>query len=333
MPRQGLEVEKKRRMLPKVIEPTATLVTDKDYLPILLALLSIAKSSIDILAFSFAIGSAGGKLNTESSPYKIAQKLKDLKKKHGKKLRIRLYIEGLRETSDRNQVTAKFLADAGVEVVYGATHAKGFCIDEKYVLFGSTNLTHQSILKNNEANLFLDNKVVATEFTKYFNHLWLGGTHGGVELNLPMIADGDFKKILLQMINTAKSRLEFSIYFFHQADIEKALIKAHERGVKITGFVHQHGAFALSYIRRNRSTVKRLREAGIKDIYFSVPNKFSHAKYLVKDRKEIALGTGNWLDEDINIHPQLYIYLTDITLAKSLVKHIAWQISHQATED
>jgi phosphatidylserine/phosphatidylglycerophosphate/cardiolipin synthase-like enzyme len=144
------------------------LVTNDQYLPMLLDLLSQAKKSIDIIAYSFAIGSAAGKLSETGAPFKIAEKLIQIKKQLGTKISIRLYIEGYRETADRNLITAKYLERAGIHVRLGTTHAKGFCIDGRYVLFGSTNLTNQSIVKNNETNLLFDDKSAAKGFMKYF---------------------------------------------------------------------------------------------------------------------------------------------------------------------
>lgn len=302
-------------------------ITDQDYLPTLLKLLSSAKKKIDILSFSFAIGSAGGKINFKSAPYEIAKKIKDIKTKHGSKIKIRFFTEGLRETVDRNKVTADYLEEAGVEVVYGSTHAKGFCIDGKTVLFGSTNLSHQSITKNREANLLIDDPVIGKEFTRYFNHLWKGGQHGGIKLKPPLLADGSFKDELIKMIDAAKKRVEFSIYFFNHREIENAIIRAHERGVLVTGFIHQHQSFAYGYIRANRGTVKRMMAAGMTDLHFGIATTFSHSKYCVVDRKEVMLGTGNWLVEDVLIHPQLFIHLKDASVAKDLAKHLKSQIA------
>ncbi len=306
---------------------------NQDYLPVLLALLSKARKTIDVISYSFAIGSAAGVHATRGAPYEVARALRELKRRHGKKLRIRLFTEGLRETSDRNKVTAAFLADAGVEVRFGSTHAKGFCVDGRYVLFGSTNLTNQSIMKNNEANLLLDDEEVARQFRKYFDHLWKGGGHGGVELAPPLLADGGFKDAIIDMLGRAKRRIEFSIYFFNHREIERALVEAHERGVAVTGFVHQHATFAYPYVRANRATVRRLRGAGLADLHLSVPTTFSHSKYLVVDRREVALGTGNWLVEDVVTHPQLYIHLRSAPVARALVRHLSYQLETQATRD
>lgn len=308
-------------------ETSIRLVTNEDYLEAALALVAKARRSIDILAFSWGIGSVSGRMSVEGAPYKLAARLKELKEKRGDSLRVRLYIEGVRETADRNRVTAEFLESAGVEVVYGSTHAKGFSVDKRYVFFGSTNFTQQSMVKNDEANLLIDDRKIAAEFTRYFEHLWKGGGHGGLALGGPLLADAEFKDAILEMIARAKKRIEFSMYFFDHRELERALIAAHERGVKITGFIHQHFSFAMPYVRRNKATVSRLRAAGLEDLHFSDGSKFSHSKYIVCDREAIALGTGNWLVEDVELHPQLYVRLKDKRLAKELIAHLKEQIA------
>ena len=325
-PKKLLAVRKKA-IRKKTEQGQIQLVLNDDYLPALMKVLDKAKKKIDILAYSFAIGSAKGVLAKKNAPYQIAEKLAEIKKAHGDDIQIRLYIEGLRETVERNKTTVDFLKKAGVEIVYGSTHAKGFCIDDRYLLFGSTNLTNQSILKNYETNLLIDDPEIAQGFEEYFNYMWNGGKHGGIVLEPPWIADGGFKDVLTEMIDTAKYRIEFSIYFFIQADIEKALIRAAERGVKITGFIHHHNSFALWYVRRTRDTVTRLQKAGITDLHFGPGHLFTHSKFLIRDRKEVLLGTGNWLNEDVHIHPQLYIQIKNPTLAKALALQLEQQIS------
>lgn len=301
-------------------------VTTDQYLPLLLQLLDNAHSSIDILAYSFAIGSAAGKIATEKSPYTVAEKLVALKNKYGKQIRIRIFIEGGRETSIRNKVTGQYLKKAGITVRYGSTHVKGFCIDETTVLFGSTNLTHQSLVNNIETNLLIQSAELAKGFQHYFEHLWKGGKHGNIILKAPWIADGYFKDELLDMINKAKSLLEFSIYFFHHSEVERALIRAIQRGVRITALIHNHNSFALSFVRRTRATAERLISAKAENIFFGKPQLFTHSKYLIRDRSEIILGTGNWLHEDVNIHPQLHIRLSNKKLAIQLSEILGKQI-------
>lgn len=298
-------------------------ITDQDYLPTLIKLLDHAEKSVDLLSYSFAIGSMAGKINEKGAPFAIAEKLVELRQR---RVKVRLFTEGLRETVDRNKVTADFLEEHGIEVRYGSTHAKGFCIDKKILLFGSTNLSQQSITKNFEANLLLDQEEYAKEFLRYFNYHWKGGHHGGIRLMKPFFADGSFKNELIRVIDDAKKTIHFSIYFFDHKEIVEALIRAQDRGVNVQGLIHRHMSFALSYIHRNRATMKRLRDAGIDDLHSGIPWTFSHAKYLVADKKEIMLGTGNWLVEDVKIHPQLYIHLSDKNLSGKLIAHLTHEI-------
>jgi phosphatidylserine/phosphatidylglycerophosphate/cardiolipin synthase-like enzyme len=314
-----------------VLHPQTQVIVDQEYLPALSKRIEKADTSIDILSFSFAIGSAAGSLNVKGAVYAIAKKLAEIKERQPS-VRRRLFIEGLRETAERNQITGEFLERAGVEVRYGSTHAKGFCFDERYVLFGSTNLSNQSIMKNHEANLLIDDREVAQGFMQYFDHLWNGGKHGELELQEPWLADGAFEPALIDLCDRATRTLDFAIYFFNHREIEKAIVRAHKRGVRVRGFVHQHKSFAYPYVARNRATVGRMRAAGLRDLHLGIPTTFSHSKYIVADDKELMLGTGNWLLEDVHIHPQLYIHLENASVSKALLEHLAMQIQEAKTD-
>jgi phosphatidylserine/phosphatidylglycerophosphate/cardiolipin synthase-like enzyme len=303
-----------------------SLVLDDAYRDALLPLIQHAKKSVDVLAYSFAIGSAGGRLNSSGAPFKIAEEL-ILAKKRG--VDVRCYLEMERETASRNIVTARLLKKSKIAVKAGQTHAKGFLIDDKLLLFGSTNLTNQSLLKNRETNVLTNDKPAVQQFKKYFLAMWEGANHGDVTLKPPLYADGDFLPALIDLIDRAKHSLTFSIYFFDLKEVAEALIRAHLRGVKILGNFGRHRSFALSYVYRTVATAKRLSRAGIQDLYYGSPNSFTHSKYIVRDGQEIMLGTGNWLAEDVLIHPQLYIVLRNKPLALNLNRHLKRQIKEE----
>ncbi|RYZ95642.1 MAG: hypothetical protein EOP11_24645 [Proteobacteria bacterium] len=306
--------------------PGLALVTEEDYFPVLENLLAQATREIIVMAFSFVVGDDKGLLYFQSLPFKVMEKLKALKKEKGSSLRIRVFLEGARDTAAKNRVTAAHLKKGGIEVTMGGSHAKGFCVDGRYTLLGSTNLTGQSLAKNFETNLLIDDPRVAAEFSRYFEHYWQGGQHGEIKLKAPLLADGAFKKKLIAAIKGAKASIAFSIYFFEQAEIEAALIAAAARGVKIRGLVHDHAKFALSDVRRTRATVERLRRAGVKGLSFSSRAIFTHSKYLVADRENVVLGSGNWLNRDVDTHPQIYVNLKHRKLGVELARHLKAQI-------
>ena len=65
----------------------------------------------------------------------------------------------------------------------------------------------------------------------------------------------------------------------------------------------------------------------MEEIYSGIPWTFSHAKYLVADKKELVLGTGNWLMEDVVIHPQLYVHQSGKALSGKLIAHLDTEIA------
>lgn len=88
------------------------LAHDDDYLGVLVPLIKHAKSSIDIMAYSFAMASASGRMDERGAPFQIAQALRELKARRPS-VQIRLYIEGQRDTSLRNRITADILKKRG----------------------------------------------------------------------------------------------------------------------------------------------------------------------------------------------------------------------------
>lgn len=325
-------------------EPSERVIPDQLYFPTLMKVLDGAKKQIDILQFSFAIADDKGNFIKNSEPYKIAQKLIGMKQSNPD-LQIRLYIEGERDTATRNKVTADYLREHGIEVKEGQTHAKGFAVDGETLLLGSTNLTTQSMRYNNETNLLLaGHPQIVAGFSDYFGKLWNGEAHepsvvpSTPENGMQLLTDGKYKEALLEMIRTAKKTIDFSIYYFNDPDIEKALIEAKNRvdengkklDIKIRGYVNHHKSFGLELVERNRKTVERLKKAGLTDIFFDRDTFFSHSKYLIADGERFLLGTGNWNRTDVEEHPQLYLRVENKPMADKLSRHLSHQIAYES---
>lgn len=305
---------------------SVALVTDAHTLTAILGLVTSATQRIDMIAFSFSIPVRLSK--GVNGPLRIVEALLEAVERG---VVVRLYIEGERETAARNTATVRLLEERGVEVVFGTCHAKGFCVDGERVLIGSTNLTNQSLTLNIETNLLFDDVEVSAGFERYFEHLWKGGRHGGVTLPEPWIADGAFAPVLIDLIDRATERLDFSIYFFDYAPVREALIRAHRGGVHVRGLVHTHKSFALPYVRRTEATVRRLVDAGITDLHTGPPQIFTHAKVIVRDQREVLVGTGNWLLEDVEEHPQLHVLLDDADLGARVAAHLDQTIEARGT--
>ena len=64
-------------------------------------------------------------------------------------------------------------AEAKLDTPAKMTHSKLVVVDGKVVLLGSTNWTGNSMGNNNEANVRLDDPVLADAFARYFAALWV----------------------------------------------------------------------------------------------------------------------------------------------------------------
>lgn len=306
------------------------IIVDKAYEPTILKMLKDVKPGehVRLMSFSFAIDDTRGNILPNISPTRIADRLIEIRKAGNP---VTVYMESARDTAKRNGVTATYLEAQGITVIKGATHAKGLSVGERLLLFGSTNLTQQSMNNNNETNVLDDRPEVVRGFNQFFDHYAKGGERGQLELNSPLIADGKYKARIIEAINSAKTSLDFSIYYFNDAEIEAALIAAHTRGVAIRGYFNYDSEYALTLVERNQKTVARLKAAGLTQIYLDLDKSHSHSKYIIRDAAEILLGTGNWNRADVEDHPQLYILIQDAHLARSLSAYLSQQIAFETS--
>lgn len=93
-------------------------------------------------------------------------------------VRVRAMIEQANwniENSEKNRDVFHILNSSGVEVYLDSpsvtTHSKLVIIDRRYVVIGSSNWSHYSLERNNEANVVIDSKKLAWLMTDYFENL------------------------------------------------------------------------------------------------------------------------------------------------------------------
>ena len=182
------------------------------------------------------------------------------------------------------------------------------------------------MMKNNETNILSDDPLIIKGFDQFFENLWNDGKEDSINLDGPMLADGIYKSSILKAINSATKSLDFSIYYFNDSDIENALIQAFKRGVHVRGYLNQHKIPGSDLVEKNIQTVKRMREAGMNDLHFNLDNSFNHSKYIICDKNQIFLGTGNWNDSDVKNYRQLYVHLIDSRMALELSAHLDEQV-------
>ena len=133
----------------------AILLTNKDYLPVLIKAIDEAQSEIFISIFSFKAG-----IHKNSYPDRVLMHLAKAVKR-GVNVKVILETSGRLndELNTQNRQTGKLLEEQGVKVYFDPprtiTHTKMIVIDEKVLILGSHNLTQSALKYNNEISIMI----------------------------------------------------------------------------------------------------------------------------------------------------------------------------------
>jgi hypothetical protein len=115
---------------------------------------------------------------------------------------------------------------------------------------------------------------------------------------------------VIELVDAATDSIDVAQFTFSNRDIEAALVRAHERGVKVR--------LAMDAAQKNGDTVStRLQSAGLQVEF--VQGKASgsntglqHAKYMIVDGDELLMGSNNWSSTGMSINEENTIVLRSL---------------------
>lgn len=168
----------------------------------------------------------------------------------------------VRIVSDADEADAEGMADlidAGLEVELRRAgdrimHHKFIVADEELVWTGSVNLTDNGLYRNNNHGVLIESQQVALDYTVEFEQMFLDGNFGRhkesvTEPSYTDISSGevityfapqhDVMGALVDLIDQAEESVHFMIFAFSRTDVTEALIRAHERGVRVLGVMDE----------------------------------------------------------------------------------------------
>lgn len=140
-------------------------VSDRGFFSVVHELFSNAKESIYVIAYEL-------KYYPKYPNSSVNVLVEDLVRAHERGVDVRVIVDDhCRENSGID-----FLVRRGVDVRYDnvnvTTHAKLIVVDKRFVVIGSTNLSHYGLERNNEVNLLVESERVSAYFLMYFIQLW-----------------------------------------------------------------------------------------------------------------------------------------------------------------
>ncbi|MFC1742483.1 phosphatidylserine/phosphatidylglycerophosphate/cardiolipin synthase family protein [Candidatus Riflebacteria bacterium] len=294
-------------------------VLNEDYFPALVKLITGAKRSIRLVGLSFDSVKNPGK--------KIVSLLIEAA---ARGVDVNIFLEGDHGfAAKKNRATLAGFWATGVKARADSksriTHCKLLIVDDNYVLLGSTNLTRNSMIFNNEANFLIKSADAGFFFRKFFNSIW---NHPYKQPALKL-ASRDNESIFFSglkffvytsnVIDRATAEINLMMYMIKKDDgllvhkLLDKLIAAHRRGVKVKLFLEQSGpkAFNAHIHRFNNEAVDYLKKAGITDIVFDSPKQLTHSKILIADNKAVLIGSNNWFEKGIISHRQIGVLTTN----------------------
>ena len=288
-----------------VAQPVEVLpVVDRDYGPTLGRLLDGASRTVDLVAYEF--------LAESGAVRDLAEKLggRSAGQPPGRPpVRVRAFLEGDKKgLGARNRRTAGLLTGLGATVQPDAedctTHAKVVSVDGEWLLAGSTNLSNASVGANREANILIRSPALGAAFTGWFEGLLASP---GVPVssrfpvgNVTLLTDGAYFPALEEMLASATRQVDIVLYHLDvnpwrpsPVDDLAARLAALTPRVRVRVLLERSDRFAPHITAANRRAARFLAARGV-EVFFDRPDRFTHAKVVVRDGEEVLLGSSNW---------------------------------------
>lgn len=197
---------------------------------------------------------------------------------------------------------------AGAEAAFDApevrTHAKMVVVDRRAALVGSTNWSEWALTKNHEANLLLENPVLAAFLDDYLEEIRLRPrarvrTEGPAAPEATPVVDARILPALLRVIEGARGRIDAIVHATSETGRRgegsplEALVVAAKAGVRVRVIFERTDRRGAQFVNDlNERAAEPLRAAGA-DVRWDPAARTTHAKVVVADTEAIV-SSANW---------------------------------------
>ncbi|MCS7245377.1 MAG: phospholipase D-like domain-containing protein [candidate division WOR-3 bacterium] len=226
-------------------------------------------------------------------------------------------IQGLMDAKNRG-IDVKIITDkdnldypelqkvlnSNIEVVFqednSYMHHKFAIIDEEIVITGSMNWTDNDIYKNDNNILIIRSKALAGNYLKEFNQMFyekkFSRAKEKIGNNIIMLDDIRIENYfspeekpsrrIIEIIDQSQKTIDFMAFSFTHDKIASAMIRAHSRGVKVSGIFETRQVSKFS-------EYEKLKEKGMNVILDKNP-KNMHNKVIIVDSSIVITGSYNF---------------------------------------
>lgn len=168
---------------------------------------------------------------------------------------------GIESDEDDGHGQFAMLEDAGIEVRddhRGALmHNKFWVFDDAIVWTGSTNITVNGTLHNNNNVIVLKSRAAAQIYENEFQEMWTEDAFGptspstasqqdilidGTKVSIRFGPEDDVAVYLAELLGTAQSEIRFMAFAFTQDDMGGTILQRAEHGVDVAGIFETRGS-------------------------------------------------------------------------------------------
>ncbi|MFW5752027.1 MAG: phospholipase D-like domain-containing protein [bacterium] len=226
---------------------------------------------------------------------------------HKRGVQVKLVIE----SDNTGEETISKLVSCGIPVVgdqrSGLMHNKFIIIDKKLVWTGSYNLTHNGAFRNNNNAIVINSSDLAdvfhSEFIEMFKYRIFGNRKEFIpfpvfskkyyvkildtNINAYFSPEDDIERIICKRLRKAKKSIHFMAFSFTSDAIGEEMIRAHKRGVTVSGIFEKRGSGS------KYSEYVKMKLEGIPVIVDKNPYSMHH-KVIIIDGCRVITGSYNY---------------------------------------
>jgi len=143
-----------------------------------------------------------------------------------------------------------------------------------------------------------------------------------------LLTDETFEPALRQAIAAAQEEVVVGLFLFkadgppsnHARQMAELLGKTVARGVRVRVVLESSNRAADDVVQTNHHTGKLLRDLGV-EVVFDDPQRRSHGKFVVVDRRIAFVGSHNWTDASLRLNHEVSVRVDDPALARELLAY------------
>jgi len=210
-------------------------------------------------------------------------------------------------------------------------HDKFAVVDGEFVITGSANWTDKGLFFHDNNVVVIHSKSISSAYEKEFSEMFdmhLFGPESpantpccfnldSIRVEVYFAPEDRVSRRIVRLIDDAERTVHFMAFSFTSDRIARAMIRAVNRGVKVSGIMEERD------LTNPHTQFKRLREAGV-DVVPDRNPRIMHNKVIIIDSSIVITGSYNFSNNADRFNDENVVVLFDRELALEYLDYYRW---------